>query len=99
MKKESILIQRRGPKDRYGDFPDIGAPIAVPGCVVWPRTGESEDNRSEIIVDGQNVKIPWGKPYPEARDAVWLRDEEYEVVGVPGIYQGKAVIVVLEKVG
>lgn len=96
--RETIEIVRRAARDRFGDAPPLGTPVPVRGCKVWPRTGVEEGTGAEVILDGQNVFIPKGKPLPTATDTVRLRGDDYEVVGTPGIYPGKGAIVILSRV-
>lgn len=95
---EEVQIVTPAKTDQNGD------PIGTDGlprteqAVVWPRTSTEDADRGVIIIAGLNMKLPAGDPIT-ALDVVTARGEDWDVDGVPGVYLGKAVLVVLKKVG
>lgn len=95
---EPVQIFTPAKTDQNGD--PIGADGAprTEQAVVWPRTSTEDSDRGVVIIQGLNLKLPAGDPIT-AIDVVTARGKNWEVEGQPGEYLGKAVLVVLKKVG
>lgn len=100
---ETVELIRLGEPDRWGERPEQ-APVAIPGCVLWPRTSTEDDARGVVVIAGLNCFLPPGSPQVSAVDRIRARGGDWEVEGEPGDYRntsGRAVgvLVTLQKVG
>lgn len=102
--KETVHVKRPGATDWQGDPTGPPAEFDIPFCQLWPRSSTEDSAAGRVIIDGWNLYVPPGSTNTvHATDTVVVRDEEFNVVGVPGIYdlkgKDKGMIVVLERVG
>lgn len=75
--------------DAWGDLkPGTGivVEIEVPGCAVAPlKQGEDASPDGAVVLDGWTLYMPFGSAIG-ADDSVIVRDLEYHVDGVPGVW-------------
>jgi hypothetical protein len=91
---ETVTIVRPGPptQDEYGnDVPGAPTEIAVPGCGVAPRDGNSAGSNEltqarDTVIVGLTLYAPAGTDL-RATDQVRVDGDLYEVQGRPGSFR------------
>lgn len=101
---ETVRVKRPAPTDWQGDPTGPPAEFDLPNCQVWPRTSTEDSDGGRVIIDGWNLYVPPRSANTIfATDTVVVRDDEFNVEGVPGRYdlkgRDKGMIVVLKRVG
>lgn len=86
---ETVTLTRRElspTPDEFGNDVYTPTPVAVAGCVVWPRTSSEDTNAADTITTGLTVLLPPGTD-ATAVDAVTVRGATYEIDGEPGVFR------------
>ncbi len=91
-------MDRPAKRDQNGDPIGADPTPRTARAVVWPRTSTEDAEGGIKVVAGYNVKLAAGDPIT-AISRMYVRDEWWEVDGRPGVYLGKAVLVVLRTEG
>jgi hypothetical protein len=100
---ETVTVKRPAETDWQGD--PVGEPssLDLTECQLWPRVSTEDSANGRKIVEGWNVFAPPGQAAVRATDVLRVREEDYQVVGVPGQYdykgRDKGQIIVVSKNG
>lgn len=93
---EAVKVVRNPRPSKLRPNPGAEQRFDVEGCLVWPRAS-NEEGKGWVQISGYGVLFPAGSDIV-ASDQVLCRGELHSVVGKPGDYGRKGIIVTLERV-
>lgn len=87
---------------RYDTFHQLitssGLDTVVEGCLFAPGATDENDSQAHQVVADATLYAPEDAPVLTARDQVVVRDQVYEVIGLPKLWFGEGYEIQLKKV-